>query len=72
MIIARYFRNDLVTGEPTIACDYAVLPGNADQETQHELAVEFAAYRPTATAYRIEQGDNLRQMQPTSLMHALK
>lgn len=71
MIIARYFRRDLVTGEPTAPMDYAVLPSSASPEIQHELAVEFSKYRPGAVAYRIEEGTNLRSMSPTSLSHAL-
>lgn len=72
MIIARYYRTDLVTGEPTIPVDYAVLPSSADLQQLHELAVEFSVYRPTAVAYRLEEGTNLRSMTPISLTHALK
>lgn len=72
MIIARYYRTDLVTGKPTIAVDYVVLPSSADAQQLHALAVEFSKYRPTAVAYRLEEGNNLRQMAPISLTHALK
>lgn len=72
MIIARYFRNDLVTGEPTIDVGYAVLPSSADEYARHEFAVQFAAYRPTAVAYKIFEGTNLRNMTEISLAHSLK
>mgnify|MGYP007027781086 CR=1 FL=1 len=68
MIIAKYYRNDLVNGEPTVYIDYAILPSTGDL---HALAVEFAAYRPTAVAYKLFEGDNFRSLQEISLAHSL-
>lgn len=73
MLVVRYFRTDLVTGEPTAECDYAIIPSSADcPASQHEMAVRFAKYRPTAVAYRIEEGDLLCRLHPISLTHMLK
>lgn len=71
MIIVKFYRKDLVTGEPTIELDWTVIPSTADAQEQHEWAVDFASRRANAVAYQLFEGDNLRSLQPISLTHAL-
>lgn len=70
MIVAVYYRADLVTGEITQRMDYApVLRG--DETFMHTQAVEFAKRRG-ADAYQLCEGTHAFNLQPISLTHDIR
>lgn len=70
MIFVRYYRRDLVTGEPTQEVDFAIVPYASEAE-QHAYCVRAASYRPEAQCYRLFVGPSLREGQPASLLFDL-
>ena len=70
MIVAVYYRADLVTGEITQRMDYApVLRG--DETFMHTQAVQFAKRRG-ADAYQLCEGTNLFNLKPVPLTHDIR
>lgn len=72
MIFVRFYRDDLVTGEPTIEVYFSILTVGAPIDRLHEQAVEFAKRHPTATAYKLFEGTNFRMAKAISFTHSLK
>ena len=71
MQLARYYRRDLVSNEPTIEVGFSILPASDDVNDLHHWATIFGKYRDNAVAYRLFEGNNLRSMRAISLTHAL-
>lgn len=70
MIIARYYRTDLVTGAADIYVDFAVIWA-FDLYELHEKAVASAKRFPHAAAYQLWEGPDFRSLTPIGLKHAL-
>lgn len=72
MIFVRYYRNDLVTGEPTVEVYLSILTSSSNLADLHVQAVEFSQRHPTATAYQLYEGPHFRNVKPIGLQHSLK
>lgn len=71
MIVARYYRKDLVTGEDTIEVDFSVIYPSTLTD-MHEQAMANGLRRPNVTAYQIWEGTTLARMTPIGLRHNLR
>lgn len=71
MIVARFYRKDLVTGEDTIEVDFSVIYPSTLTD-MHEQAVANGLRRPNVTAYQIWEGNTLSKMTAVGLRHSLR
>lgn len=70
MIFARFYRHDMILGEPDIETGFSVLL-NRSQEGMHEEAT-LAAHRAEADAYQLYEGTTFKLAKPLSFKHHLK
>lgn len=71
MIIARYYRDDLVTGDPDMEIDFSVI-WSFTTEGLHEQAVAASKRHVGATAYQLFEGTTFYNLEPISLRYSLK
>ncbi|MNM33573.1 hypothetical protein D3C81_441940 [compost metagenome] len=71
MIFVKYYRNDLVTEEPTVEVYFSILTTTANIADLHSQAIEFSKRHPTAVAYQLFEGPHFRSTKPIGLQHYL-
>lgn len=71
MIFVRYYRNDLVTNEPTIEVYFTMLSVSKDLTKLHEQAVEMSKRHLNITAYQLYEGPHFKAVKPIGLRHSL-